>query len=90
MPKKSRQGSKNFHEAPTRAFPAQHLHRSIGVDLAHMEKDRFGNHFICVVVNHLSKLAHLFPIPNKEARTVAKCLMTYYAQYGLVETISMM
>ena len=81
------QRGKNFYAVPTKSIPATHLHSSIGVDLAHMEKDCGGNHYICVVVNHFSKLAHLFPIPNKEAITVAKCLVSYYAQYGLAETI---
>ena len=32
-----------------------------------------------------SKHVHLYPIPNKEMLTVAKALITYYAQYGIVQ-----
>jgi hypothetical protein len=68
-------------------IPAKHLQSSIGIDLAHMIHDSLGNKYILIVVNHFSKLTHLYPIPDKEDKTIARCLIQYYSQYGIHENI---
>jgi hypothetical protein len=68
-------------------IPAKHLHTSIGIDLAHMIPDPLGNRYILIVVNHFTKLVHLYPIADKEDKTIARCLIQYYSQYGIHETI---
>jgi hypothetical protein len=68
-------------------IPAKHLQSSIGIDLAHMTQDSLGNRYILIVVNHFSKLTHLYPIPDKEDKTIARCLIQYYSQYGIHENI---
>ena len=43
--------------------------------------------FLLVLTEYLTKWAEVYPIPNKEAITVFKCLRKLIGRFGVPETI---
>lgn len=71
----------------------RHLHQSgprdtIAIDtLTVTPRDDFGNQYIIVIINLFDKLAVLYPTSDKEAETTANCLLQYFANYGVVNSL---
>jgi len=78
---------RNYYREEARYIPAEHLHSSVGVDLMEMREDPQGNKYLCVVVCHFSKMVRLFPMKDKTAETVAKCMLKFYAQAGIFDLL---
>lgn len=76
-----------YYKPQVRKLPADYLHHSIGIDHLYMVPDEAGNKYLLVVVNLFSKLTHLYPVPNKDEDTTARCLLRYFSQYGLADTV---
>ena len=46
-----------------------------------------GNRFILTIVDHSTRWAEAYPLPNHQASTVCKALMDYISRYGVPEEI---
>jgi hypothetical protein len=75
-----------YYKPAVRFLPADDLHSAVGVDLIELNEDN-GYKYICCIVCHFSKMVRLFPIKDKEAVTVAKCLFKFYAQVGVYDLL---
>jgi hypothetical protein len=54
-------------------------------DFLAVSPDSAGNSYILVVYNPFTRLIHLFPTQNTDAMTTARCLLVYFATYGMVD-----
>jgi len=78
---------KAYLKPQVRHLPADHPHKSLGIDTLEMAQDKRGNRYALVLVNHFTKLTHIFPVKKKDADTTARCLLTYFSLYGRVEQV---
>jgi hypothetical protein len=60
---------------------------AIGIDLAEMGLDAYGNRYIHVVRNFFTKLISLYPTPDKSAESLAKAIFCHLTRYGLVNML---
>lgn len=57
---------------------------AVGVDLLTITPpDDAGHKYLCVLVRYYTKHAFAYPMPNKEAVTVAKALFQYFCTFGI-------
>jgi phospholipid-translocating ATPase len=67
---------------------AQPHHRSaIGVDILTLPEDEFGNVALYVIRNMYTKLVYLQPTKSHTAEALASCIFTFFATYGLYDSI---
>ncbi len=61
-------------------------HRAVVAwDTLQVSLDSNGNSYLVVVYNLFTRFTHLYPTINKEAKTVAMCILHYFASYGLMD-----
>ncbi len=66
----------------------EHLHSAVGVDvLTITPADEDGNSCLIVVVNHFTKLVHLYPAKTHNATNIATALFSYISIYGLFDVL---
>jgi hypothetical protein len=64
----------------------EHHRKSIGVDhLSITSKDRFGNQYLTVIVDFVSKHTALYPSAEITAETTAENLFDYYTTFGMFD-----
>ena len=58
-------------------------HDRINIDTFHVgTEDEHGNKFVVVIVDTCTRWVELYPIPNKEADTIAFALIKHFGRYG--------
>jgi hypothetical protein len=59
-----------------------------GIDLTELKESERGNKFILVVMDHYTRFVEMFPLPDKSAITVGRCLKDeIFTRYGWPESI---
>ena len=48
----------------------------------YLPKDNFGNTYLLVLIDNFSRYLEIYPMPDKEAKTIANCLVQWLGRYG--------
>lgn len=60
----------------------------LGMDLVgKVTKTDKGNEYICVIVDYYTKWSEAYPIPNKSAAVVARCIINFFYRFGAPKRI---
>jgi hypothetical protein len=69
--------------AAMQMIPVDQILGMVGIDVAGpFPKSKQGNRYVLSVVDHLSLWPEAYPMPNKKADTIRRCLLHYVCQYG--------
>lgn len=71
------------HLTPTQKGnkPFSIIHIDLTGDLQ-LTKTSHGNRYIAIFIDSFSKWIELYPIPNKQAETIAACFTDYFKRFG--------
>ena len=66
-------------------FLTKYVREKLYVDLVYMSETNRGNRYMLMAGDSFSRYCQVYPIPNKEAHTVAKVLMDqHFNAYGVI------
>lgn len=68
-------------------LPVTHSRGLLGMDVMEVAPATSGALYLLVIYNVFTKYVALFPMPNKEAITVARCMFTYLQRFGLHDCV---
>lgn len=74
--------------AVNRNLKVPHARHTVGVDtLTITPRDKVGNEYLVVIVNQFTKFVAIFPVADKLALTLARCLLQFFCSFGKFDRI---
>ena len=85
---KLRLGLVDTIEPVVKTLHPEHHRSMVGSDtLTITPRDKNGNKYLVVIVNHMTKFAYLYALATHEAILVAQCLFHYFCTFGLSDAL---
>jgi len=82
---KYRLGSSTALRPMTKAFDPEHAHSCVSADGLEIGPDEYGNRYLMVFVNLLTKHTKFYATRDKTAETLAMCMLQYACTFGYFE-----